>query len=156
VGRPLREVRRILVGVDGSEPARRAVELVAALAAPPGGRVALVSVVEPVRLPSTGLLPERVRGLLLAERAALERERTAAARREAESGARALRRAGWAVDVDVRQGVPLAELLAARAAGQAHVLVLGARGVGGVERLLLGSVADGALTRSPVPVLIVR
>jgi nucleotide-binding universal stress UspA family protein len=36
------------------------------------------------------------------------------------------------------------------------VLVLGARGVGGVERMVIGSVAEGAVTRAPVPVLIVR
>jgi nucleotide-binding universal stress UspA family protein len=34
--------------------------------------------------------------------------------------------------------------------------VLGARGFRGVERLLLGSVADGALRRAPVSVLVVR
>jgi nucleotide-binding universal stress UspA family protein len=53
-------------------------------------------------------------------------------------------------------GVPLGELLAATHATRADVLVLGARGVGGLERLLLGSVAEGALSRSPVSVLIVR
>jgi nucleotide-binding universal stress UspA family protein len=35
-------------------------------------------------------------------------------------------------------------------------LCVGARGVGGVERLVLGSVAEGALDRSPVAVLLVR
>jgi nucleotide-binding universal stress UspA family protein len=33
---------------------------------------------------------------------------------------------------------------------------VGARGVSGVERLLLGSVAEGALHRSPISVLVVR
>jgi len=37
-----------------------------------------------------------------------------------------------------------------------RLLVVGARGTGGVARLLLGSVAEGALTRCPAPVLIVR
>jgi len=36
------------------------------------------------------------------------------------------------------------------------VLVIGARGVSGLERLLLGSVAEGALNHCPVPVLVVR
>jgi nucleotide-binding universal stress UspA family protein len=34
--------------------------------------------------------------------------------------------------------------------------VIGARGVGGVERLLMGSVAEGALDRCPVTVVVVR
>jgi nucleotide-binding universal stress UspA family protein len=43
---------------------------------------------------------------------------------------------------------------AARAA-TADVLVVGARGHNAVERLLLGSVAQGALDRAPMPVLVV-
>jgi ATP-dependent RNA helicase DeaD len=42
------------------------------------------------------------------------------------------------------------------AAKGADVLVVGARGVGGVERLLLGSVAERVVSRAPVPVLVVR
>ena len=45
---------------------------------------------------------------------------------------------------------------AAVEAVQANLLVVGARGVGGVARLLLGSVAEGALNQCPVPVLVVR
>jgi nucleotide-binding universal stress UspA family protein len=38
----------------------------------------------------------------------------------------------------------------------ADLLVLGARGVGRVEKFLLGSVAEAATKRSPIPVLIVK
>jgi nucleotide-binding universal stress UspA family protein len=55
---------------------------------------------------------------------------------------------------EVRVGRPLEELLAC--ARDADVLVVGARGVGAVERLLLGSVAEGLTARSPVPMLVVR
>jgi nucleotide-binding universal stress UspA family protein len=56
----------------------------------------------------------------------------------------------------VREGVPLAELLQEVAASRADLLVVGARGTGGLARLLLGSVAEGVLDRSPVPVLLVK
>jgi nucleotide-binding universal stress UspA family protein len=36
------------------------------------------------------------------------------------------------------------------------LLVVGARGAGGIERLLLGNVAEGVLDRAPISVLIVR
>jgi nucleotide-binding universal stress UspA family protein len=36
------------------------------------------------------------------------------------------------------------------------VLVVGARGVGTVERIVVGSVAEGVVSRAPVPVLVVR
>jgi nucleotide-binding universal stress UspA family protein len=42
------------------------------------------------------------------------------------------------------------------AESDADLLVLGARGVGGLERLLLGSVAEGALDHARVSVLIAR
>jgi hypothetical protein len=38
----------------------------------------------------------------------------------------------------------------------AFLVVVGAKGVTGVRHLLLGSVAEGALNRSPVPVFIAR
>jgi nucleotide-binding universal stress UspA family protein len=149
-----RRPRRFLIGIDGSPHARGAVEFVAALTRPPGSRVHLLRVVEPVRPPSTGLLPARARALIAQEASELEGERVATARRELETARARLARAGWRVRTEIRMGRPLEELLAT--SRDADVLVVGARGIGAVERLLLGSVAEGALTRAPVPVLVVR
>lgn len=156
VKRRLPEARRLVIGIDGSPHSRGAVDFVAGLATPRGDRVTLVAVVEPVRPPSMGLLPASVRAVIAGEATAVEGERRRAAQREIESAARRLSKAGWTVRTDVRAGVPLAELLAAVTAARADVLVVGARGVGGVERLLLGSVAEGGLNRSPASVLIVK
>jgi nucleotide-binding universal stress UspA family protein len=156
VKRPLRDAQRLLIGVDGSAHSRKAVELVARLAVPDGGAVTLVAVVEPLRPVSVGLLPSSIRGTISGELAALEAERTQHAQRELNRTARRLKRAGWAVETEVRTGIPLVELLGTARESRADVLVLGARGVGGVERLLLGSVAEGALSRAPLSVLIVR
>ena len=149
-----RAPRRFLIGVDGSPHARDAVAFVAGLTVPRGGQARLLSVVEPVRLPSTGLMPARVRALVESEAASLEREHVAAARRQLEAAQARLARAGWRVKTEIRMGRPLEELVAA--SSDADVLVLGARGVGTVERLVLGSVAEGAVSRAPVPVLVVR
>ena len=151
---PARTPRRFLVGVDGSPHARRALAFVARLTPPTAGHVRLLSVVEAVRLPSMALLPQRVHAVIAGEAANLERERVAAARRQLEAARARLARAGWRVRIDVRSGQPLEELLAA--ASDTDVLVVGARGVGGVERLLIGSVAEGAVSRAPTPVLVVR
>jgi nucleotide-binding universal stress UspA family protein len=146
--------RRFLIGVDGSPHARDAVAFVASLRPSRGGQVRLLRVVEPVRPPSTGLLPARVRALVTREATGLEREHVAAARRELETARVRLARTGWRVKIEIRMGHPLEELLAA--SRHADVLVVGARGVGAIERLLLGSVAEGAVTRAAVPVLVVR
>ena len=50
----------------------------------------------------------------------------------------------------------MTELLDAVRDSRADLLAIGARGVGGVERLLLGSVAEGRVGRAPVTVLVVR
>jgi len=132
------------------------VAFVAGLKPPHGGRVTLLRVVEPVRPPSMGLLPASVRAVVGGQVAALEAQRLRTARPEVESAARQLRRSGWRVRTAVRSGIPLSDLLKAVAVTRANVLVVGACGVGDVERLLLGSVAEGVLNRSPVSVLIVK
>ena len=149
-------IRRLVIGLDGSAKARRAVTFVARLEPPRDGHVTLVRVVEPMREPSTPLLPASVRGTIHREVAALNAERRARARREVVKAAAELRRAGWAVNGLIRLGAPLGELLAAVEAVRADLLVVGARGVGGLGRLLLGSVAEGALNQCSAPVLVVR
>ena len=149
-----RPPRRFVLGVDGSAHARRAVALVSTLTPPRGGEVRLLGVVEPVRLASTALMPARVRAVVESEATDLEKERVTAARRHLDAAQARLARAGWRVRVEVRSGRPVEEIL--DAAQGADVLVVGARGVGGVERLLVGSVAEGVVSRAQVPVLVVR
>jgi nucleotide-binding universal stress UspA family protein len=60
------------------------------------------------------------------------------------------------VDRVITAGAPLRDLLATVAKQRADLVVVGAKGVSRVRQLLLGSVAEGALNRSSVPVLIVR
>ena len=152
----LPHARQFTIGVDGSASARRAVETVARLSVPPGGQVTLVSVIEPVRMTSGSLLPARVGGALRAEAARLISER----RRKMERLQRTMRvrleRAGWTVGEVIRIATPLAGLLEAAKAARADVLVIGARGTGGVKRILLGSVAEGAMTEAPMSILVVR
>jgi nucleotide-binding universal stress UspA family protein len=148
--------RSLLIGIDGSRGSRHAVAFVARLAPPPGGRVTVLRVVERAHLPSLALLPGAVRGELAMQAAALHAARVRAASSDVERAAQILRRAGWRARGEVREGVPLSELLAAIGPAGADLLILGARGVGGVERFLLGSVADAATKHSPTSVLIVR
>ena len=146
--------RRVVVGLDGSSHASRVVAYLARWSG--RGRAAVVRVVEPVRVPSVALVPAFMRaavaGLVQADMAA----RVRTARREVEAAVARLRRAGWRARGTVRVGVPLPELLRTVREERAGMLALGARGAGGAARLLLGSVADGALKRASVPVLIVR
>src|SRR5262245_17623216 len=153
-GRPGR-MRSLLIGIDGSANARRAVALVARLR-PPRARVTLVRVLEPLRLPALNLMPASVRGTLERELAEARRDRIRRARRELAAAGAVLKRGGWRVRGAIRWGRPVDEILAAGRAAHAQVLVVGARGTGGFARLLLGSVAEGVLGESRVSVFIVR
>jgi nucleotide-binding universal stress UspA family protein len=147
---------RIALGFDGSPSARHAVAFVADLEVPAGGQVTIVRALDRMVLPSLALMPRSTRSALAAQAAAFDAAEEKKARREVETAAAELRRAGWKVDAVLRRGAPLDELLAATKTAGARLLAVGARGHGAVERLLLGSVAEGALHRSPVSVLVVR
>ena len=155
VRRPVRKFRRLVIGVDGSSNARRAVDLIARL--PHAGiRATVVRVVEPRAVPTAGRLPASLRAIVLSELAAMNATLVREARRDVDSAVARLRRAGWKVRGDVWTGTPLVGLLKVIDQTKADLLVVGARATSGVKRALLGSVAAGALDRSAVPVLVVH
>jgi nucleotide-binding universal stress UspA family protein len=156
VKRSFSRARRFVLGADGSANARHAAEWMSALPAPPGGRIALVSVIEPMRLPSAGLMPASVRSTLRAEAEEVMAERRAGAEKALGRLVSRLRRAGWPVRGLVWEGVPLNSLIDAAQKERAEVLVIGARGTSGAARVLLGSVAEGAIGHAPMSVLVVR
>jgi nucleotide-binding universal stress UspA family protein len=151
-----RSFARVVLGLDGSPHSRHAVALLAALEVPDGGQVTLVRVLERVALPSLSMLPPATRAAVVDQAAAADAAEEKKWRRDADTATAELRRAGWKVTSVLRKGAPLHELLAATKTARASLLTVGARGHGAVERLLLGSVAEGALHRAPVSVLVVR
>ena len=156
VRRRARRVRRIVIGFDASPNAQRAVLLVAKLVAPPDGRVTLVSVVEVLAPRSHGPTVGGVRSTIAREVRRINAERATAAMKALKRAAAELRRSGWGTRTQLLTGEPLRELMRAVGSSDPHLLVVGARGASGVRHLLLGSVAEGALNRSRVPVLLAR
>jgi len=154
-GRP-RGWARVALGFDGSPSSRHAVAFLAGLEVPAGGQVTIVRVLDRVALPSLAMMPEATRSAIAAQVAEVEAETEKKARLEIGTASAELSRAGWKVRVVIHKGAPLHELLAATEKARAQLLVVGARGHGAIERLLLGSVAEGALHRSPVSVLVTR
>lgn len=149
-------LRHFLIGFDGSRNARRAVALVARLQVPRHGRVMLLGLFEPARLPTTVLMPARMRGLLATEVRAVTGERRARTERALVRAAKALESAGWKVRTDARPGAAARDLVRVAARVRADVVVVGARGTTGLRRMLLGSVAEAVLERASTPVLVVR
>jgi nucleotide-binding universal stress UspA family protein len=156
VRRRQRHIRRIVVGVDGSANAQRALAFVGRLRPSRGGQMTLFTAVERMGLPSQKLASRRILAPVAAEVRRINAGRAARATKGLDRAAASLIRAGWRVRTVVTAGAPLRDLLATVDAAGADLLVVGARGISGVRHLLLGSVADGALNRCPVPVLLVR
>ncbi len=64
--------------------------------------------------------------------------------------------AGLRARAIVGAGTPHEEIVAAAARERADLIVLGTQGLGGLNRALLGSVADRVIRLAPCPVLTVR
>jgi nucleotide-binding universal stress UspA family protein len=156
VRRAVRNVMTIVIGVDGARQSARAVEFATRLQPPKGGRLVLVTAAPLMTDPSNPLLPAEIRKNAASGVADINKRRVAEARANLQRLAEGPRAAGWRVDIVVKNAAPLGSLLSAVSQAGADLLVVGATGATQLTRLLLGSVAQGALDRSPVPVLIVR
>jgi nucleotide-binding universal stress UspA family protein len=156
VRRSPRRVKRIVIGFDTSPGAFRAVTLVGRLVAPQDGRVTLISAVELKGPSSLGPVAGGIRASVADEVKRINTARTTKITKALNRAAAKLKRNGWETRSVLRSGEPLRELLAAVARAHPQLLAVGTRGSSGVRHLLLGSVAEGALNRLPVPVLVAR
>ena len=146
---------RIVLAVDGSAEAQRAMEWVCALALPSGSEVAVISVAEVVGgfpADSTGEREyARDADLALMQRARLHNAETqvwAALDRLHISGAR--------VRPIIRAGQPAAEIVRIAQEQDADLLVIGARGQTRAEPFRLGGVAEKLIRFAPCSVLVAR
>lgn len=145
--------KRIVAGVDGSAHAEHALRHAVALAKALGASLRIVHVSDMGWLP---VAPEL--GLDLAQIAAARR---AEGEKLLAAAAQAARAADMAAETRLVETAapmqqPAAALVEEAASWPADLVVLGARGRSAVERLLLGSTADGVARRATIPVLLVH
>ena len=147
--------KQIIVAVDESELAPKVLEHAFALARFSKAKIKVVTVTEPSVLIAPGAELMQVSTVQMLE----ELERIAA-----ESAAKVLARAtdaaataGVAVETEhVRRQYPAEGILRAAEAVVADLIVMGSHGRRGLGRLLLGSQVSEVLSRTKVPVLVVR
>ena len=149
-----RRLGSALIATDGSDSAAEAVRFFLSLPLAKTTRVRLLSVVEPVPYP--GSAPGMIRGQIKAMLEQLERERRADLEKLLERAAQEAKAEVTRVTRAVPTGAPADEILAAAIGLDADVIVLGARGLGAMKRLLLGSVSEKVLRGARCPVLIVK
>lgn len=140
-------IRRILVPHDFSDHSTTAVEVAAAWARDLAAKVTLLHAVEPVVYPefyAVDLLPDEMIGRL---KTRSEEALVQSAQDHLE---------GVTVNVEVTVG-RAGDTIVAEAATENHdLVVMGTRGLSGLEHLLLGSVAESVLRRCALPMLAVR
>jgi nucleotide-binding universal stress UspA family protein len=133
--------QRIVVGYDGSPPARRAVEQAASVAAD-SATITVVAVV-PAMVTSLGPLPPE-QGEIDAHRQQLDEARGLLEGRSV------------TVRTAERAGEPAHELVEEARSSDADLVVVGTHGTGLAKRLVLGSVSAKVVREAPCDVLVVR
>ena len=149
-----RDIRTITIALDGSEHARRAVEWVAAHLRPSAARVRLLGVVETQHVPASA--PGRLDALVREAVEASGRERRAALEGDLARAAAVLKGRVPNVETVVGAGAPAQVIVEDAERHASDLIVVGARGLGTVERLWLGSVSESVLRHAGCPVLVVR
>jgi nucleotide-binding universal stress UspA family protein len=139
---------RIIVGVDGSEEADAAVEEIASRDWPDGSEVRVVN--SAWTIPSAS---DPGTAVNLAEWIAQETERL---NKVVEGAADKLGSAGLKVSIVVKEQEPKALLCSEAEELMADCIFVGARGMGRLERFLIGSVSSGVAARAHCSVEVVR
>lgn len=149
------KVQRLVIGVDGSDSALHAVDLVETwpfLAALP---VVVTSVAANESAWASAIGPSLVGEWPVAVDD-LNQEALELAEQNARTVARRLAEAGVSVTVDVRRGDAADQLVAAADSHGADLIVIGSRGLGTWSRLLIGGVAHKVVQHARQSVLVTR
>ena len=149
-----RKLGSVLVAMDGSEDSFQAVRYLHSLALPRQTKVRLLSVVERLRYPTTA--PRAVHGQLVRMLKELEAERRGELDKVLERAAAQLDDKITRVTRYTPTGDPAEEIVATANDFDTDLVVVGARGLGGMARVLLGSVSEKVLHHARCPVLIVK
>jgi len=147
-------VTRILVATDGSQSAEAIPAVVAAWGAFRDAPIDVLSVASPSSQgEGTPFLPGMLGGGRWHMDASHDVDRH---RVMADEMAASLVAAGWRAESSVRNGEAAREIEAAAADLGADLIITGSRGLSGLRRIILGSVAHHVLLHSPCSVLVMR
>lgn len=143
---------RVLVAIDGSDQAAVAVDLVANIAWPAGTEIVVAEAIESGAALFGGPWP----ALAMVEANRLEAEVRAESDRTVHEARRRLTGPGLYVEAAVLRGRPATAIADRVRAMQADLIVVGSRGHGRIESMLLGSVSAELIDHAPTPVLVAR
>ncbi len=145
---------RLVVGVDGSESAQRAVATLSTWPIFAGLPARVVGVSE--RSPGWAALGSAFYPGMAETNDTSREARRNQVEQVTERACEDLARVGLVATSELREGDPADELIRAANEDDADMIVVGSRGLSALSRLALGSVARKVLLHTPVSVLVVR
>jgi nucleotide-binding universal stress UspA family protein len=143
---------RVVIATDGSAAARLGVDLAACVDWPADSSIRVVEAIES----GVGLFGGPWPWLHDRHTEPLEADLWRRAAETVEAERCRLVRRGLDVRGNVVQGRPASAIVDAARKGKADLIVVGSRGHGTIESMLLGSVSAEVIDRAPVPVLVAR
>lgn len=143
---------RVLLAIDGSDNSQLATDFVAAAAWPAGTRIVVAEAVESGVALFGGPWP----ALTLIQTDDIEAAVRDQALRTVNAAAALLQAPGRTIETMVLGGRAATAIVAHARAMAADLVVVGSRGHGTIESMLLGSVSAEVIDHSPVPVLVAR
>ena len=141
---------KVLLAVDDSKYSEAATEAVIRQTRPEQTEVRVLHVVEPLLL-----IPYYYMGQVASVETAQQKRMEEGRELVARAGQR-LTQAGCKVQTDVKEGDPRAMILDYAAAWNPDLIVVGSHGRKGLDRFLIGSVAESVARHAPCSVMIVR
>ena len=147
-------IKNILVALDGSKSADKALDFALDLAEKYSARIVLISVFEPlsVSVVASGMgfspiqLSRHIDGLRDFRKNILK---------EAVNKAKKFK-SGLTISKKLIEGRPSDKIVETAKEEKIDLIVIGSRGLGGIKEFFLGSVSDRVADKAPCPVLIVK
>ena len=151
-------IENILVALDGSKAANKALEFALDLAEKYSAQVVLLTVVDAVPVPLTVYsAPDMELGApvfmekYLKEFKNYHEKMLAKALKKAKKSKPSVK-----ISTKLVEGRPAHTIIETAKEGKFDIIVMGSRGLGGIKEFFLGSVSDRVADEAPCPVLIVK
>ena len=151
-------IKKILVALDGSEPAGKALDFALNLAEKYSAEILLLSAFQPVIVPMTSPqitavphIPPVAVGTYSKELKAIHEKVLSEALKKAKKI-----KPNLEISTKLVEGRPSEKIVETAKEGNFDIIVMGSRGLGGIKAFFLGSVSDRVADEATCPVLIVK
>lgn len=151
-------IKRILVALDGSEPADKALDFALDLAEKYSANIVLLSVIQPAIVPMISYPASGVPPVAPAAYDIYTKGFRAGHKKVLSQALKKARKIKPKLKVSTKlvEGRPSDKIIETAEKGNFDIIIMGSRGLGGIKEFFLGSVSDRVADEAACPVLIVK